>query len=52
MDTLVAEVTKVTGSKQAAVSMIPVIPLVTVVMAKVKFSLCAYNGNTDCSVNG
>ncbi len=32
--------------------MIPVIPLVAVVMAQVKFSLFAYSGNTDSSGNG
>ncbi len=38
--------------KHAAASMVPVIPLVAVVMDKVKFSLFAYSGDTDCSGNG
>ena len=30
--------------------MVPVTPMVGVVTAKVKFSLCAYSGNTDFAV--
>ena len=30
--------------------MVPVTPIVAVVTAKVKFSLCAYSGNTDFAV--
>ncbi len=32
--------------------LIPMIPLVAVIMAKVQFSLFAYSGNKDCSGNG